>query len=46
MPKKKKQPTKKMKLTKKTRKRDIEEYYIHGDGTIKTLYKNKTIISN
>jgi hypothetical protein len=46
MPKKKKQPTKKMKLTKKTRKRELEGYYIPGDGTIKTLYKNKTIISN
>jgi|TARA_B100000519_G_C13977886_1_gene313155 hypothetical protein len=36
---KKKKPTKKKKNIKKRSKREIEGYYIPGDGTIKTLYK-------
>ena len=37
MPKKKKKPTKKK--VKKKAKRELEGYYIPGDGTIKVLYK-------
>jgi hypothetical protein len=46
MAKKKKQPIKNKKTIKKTKKRPIEGYYLPGDGTIKTLYKSKTYLSN
>ena len=37
MPRKKKKPTKKK--VKNKSKRELEGYYIPGDGTIKVLYK-------
>ena len=45
MTKKKKKPTKKKKLTKKTRNRQVDGYYVDGNG-MQTLYRNRTILSN
>ena len=39
--KKKKKTKKKVGLSKRENKKEIEGYYIPGDGTIQTLYKPK-----
>lgn len=39
--KKKKKTKKKVVLSKRVNKKEIEGYYIPGDGTIQTLYKPK-----
>lgn len=41
MANKKKQPTKKKKTKPKKRKKILDGYYLPGDGTIRTLYKDE-----